>query len=275
MAESEKQDDVDPRHRLAQKYMQRAHETISAKEAERPKTQRQRPKQLAGKPRLADLQPSISSSTLLHGMMLMLVITAVLLVSTATYLLLDTAFLVGRAVALPVGILIFIGLSYSSAIYLGIVESTSHGHTEPDTALQGDWRDWFWTMPATWGVLLSSAGLGWLISRVAPGSTATIIGVSMWLGYPILQLSTLETGSFTSPISLPVLRTLATRPLIWMTFFAISFLLWKSVVWLGSATWRDPPFWTMCWMGPLTTVALLAYAWSLGQLARWLTIGGR
>lgn len=266
---------LDPRQRLAQKYMQQAHDDLSAREADKPKTQRQRSRRLEGKPKLSDLRPSISSSTLLHGMMLMLVITAVLLVSTANYLLLNIAFLAGRVIALPVGILIFIGLSYSSAFYLGIVESTSHGHTEPDSALAGDWRDWFWTMPATWGVLLAAAGVGWLVSRVVPDSTAAIIGLAMWLGYPILQLSTLETGSLAAPISPPVLRTLATRPLIWITFFAISFVLWKGLVWLGAATWRDPPFLTMLWMGPITTVVLVIYAWSLGQLARWLTIGGR
>ncbi len=275
MAETKKQQEIDPRHRLAQKYMQRAHDEISAKEAKKPQSQRQRPQRLAGKPTLADLRPSISSSTLLHGMMLMGVITVVLLLCTATYLLLNLAFIAGRVIALPVGITIFIGLSYSSAVFLGIVESTSHGHTEPDSAVEGDWRDWFWTMPATWGIVLASAGIGWLLSRLEPESTVTIIGAALWIVYPILQLSTLETGSIGAPISPPVLRSLATRPLIWMTFFAISFLLWKSVVWLAAATWRDPPFLTMLWMGPITTVAFLLYAWSLGQLARWLTIGGR
>lgn len=272
MAETKKQDEIDPRHRLAQKYMQAAHDDLSAKEAEKPRSQRQRPKHLAGKPTLADLRPSISSSTLVHGLMLTFVITAAALAWVVLFVMLNLAFLVGRVIALPVGILIFIGLSYASALYLGVVESTSHGHTEPDDALTGDWRDWFWTMPASWGILLASAALGWLISRVAPGSTAAIISATIWLAYPILQLCTLETGSFANPFSPPVLRSLLTRPLVWISFFVFSLLMWKTVVWLGHATWRDPPVLTMLLMGPIATFALLAYAWSLGQLARWLTI---
>ena len=275
MAETTSQDEVDPRHRLAQKYMQRAHDDLSAKEAEKPRSQRQRSSSLQGKPTLADLRPSIASSAVLHGMMLMFVLTVVLLLFTANYWLLNAAFLVGRAVAMAVGIVIFLGLSYTSALFLGIVESTSHGHTDPEPALAGDWRDWFWTMPASWGVLLATAALGWMLSKLSPDHTSTIIGATIWLGYPILQLSTLETGSIGQPFSLPVLSTLATRPLIWTTFFAISFVLWKTLLWLGAVTWRDPPFLTMLWMGPITTLVLLAYAWSLGQLARWLTIGGR
>ena len=275
MAELKQQNDADPRHRLAQKYLQTAHDDITCKDAEKPKTQRLRPSHLQGKPTLADLRPSISGSAIVHGILLSLLMIVVLMLSTMCYALLDTAFLAGRAIAVPVGILIFIGLSYTSAFYLGIIESTANGHTEPDAQLKGDWRDWFWTMPSTWGVLLASAGLGWFISRFNPESTWSILGATIWLGYPILQLSTLETGSFAEPFSFPVLRTLATRPLIWITLFALSFALWRGFVWVALATWRDPPYLTMLWMGPIVTFSLLLYAWLLGQLARWLAIGGR
>ena len=134
---------------------------------------------------------------------------------------------------MPVGILIFIGLSYASALYLGIIESTSHGHTTPDDQLQGDWRDWFWTLPATLGVLLMAMFVGWLISRFATESTWPIIGVTIWLLYPVLQLSTLETGSPAQPFSLPVLSSLPTRPLIWMTIYGVSFLLGASDLLVG------------------------------------------
>ncbi|MEM8945717.1 MAG: hypothetical protein AAGD11_11080 [Planctomycetota bacterium] len=275
MAETKQQQEVDPRHRLAQKYMQRAHQDLAAKEAEKPASQRERPRHLQGKPTLADLRPSISSSTLMHGMLLMLVITAVALASTVNYLMLNMAFLVGRAIALPVGILIFIGLSYASALYLGIVESTANGHTEPDSQLLGDWRDWFWTMPASWGILLASAGIGWLVSRVIPGSTATTISLTIWLAYPILQLSTLETGSPAGMISPPILKSLVGRPVAWIAFLAFSFALWHTIGWVAAATWRDPPFLTMLLMGPFVTLIFLIYAWSLGQLARWIAFDTR
>ena len=168
MNKTKQADEIDPRHRLAQKYMQRAHDDIASKEAEKPKSLRERPQSLHAKLTLADLRPSISNSTAMHALLLTLVVTVVLLGATVNYFLLNLAFIAGRAIAMPVGILIFIGLSYTSALFLGIVESTSNGHTEPDAMLTGDWRDWFWTMPASWGVLLMSAGFGWLLSRTEP-----------------------------------------------------------------------------------------------------------
>ncbi len=120
-----------------------------------------------------------------------------------------------------------------------------------------------------------TTGLGWAISRFAPSATWPIISGTVWLLYPVFQLSTLETGSFALPISVPVLSTLATRPLIWMSLYGLSFVLASVVAWLGQATWRDPPYLTMLWMGPVATVALMIYAWLIGQLARWFAIGGR
>jgi hypothetical protein len=187
----------------------------------------------------------------------------------------DSMFLVGRVMALPAGILMFIGLSYASAYFLGIIESTSHGYTTPDEMLTGDWRDWFWTLPATLGVLFMAAMVGWLISRVTPDATWMIIGISIWLLYPVLQLSTLETGSVGAPISLPVLGSLATRPLIWISLYGISFVLGQAVYQLWQITWPDRPFLTAFLGGPIAAIALLVYSWLLGQVARWLTIGGR
>ena len=277
MAESKttSSDETDPRRLLAQRYMQAAHDDLAAKDLEKPKMQRQRPRRLEGKPTWADLRPSISSSTYLHGLLVLFVLTGGLLALAVCYAIMNTLFVAGRVIALPAGILCFIGLSYCSAFYLGVIESTAQGHTEPDDALTGDWRDWFWTLPATVGVLLMTAGIGWLISRLAPDSTWTIIGVTIWLLYPVLQLSTLETGSIASPISLPVLSTLATRPLMWATLFGISFLLGKGVSSLTQVFWPARPFVTMLLVGPIATLSLLIYAWLLGQLARWLTIGGR
>ena len=42
MADTKNQEDLDPRHRLAQRYLQAARDNLAAKESELPKTQRQR-----------------------------------------------------------------------------------------------------------------------------------------------------------------------------------------------------------------------------------------
>lgn len=275
MADTEKPGDIDPRHRMAQRYLQTARDDLAAKEAEKPKPQRRRPTRLAEKPTLADLKPSIAASTVVHAILLSAALSAGFMTVTICFAIMDSMFLVGRVIALPAGILMSIGLSYASAFFLGVIESTSHGYTTPDDMLTGDWRDWFWTLPSTLGVLFMATMLGWLISRVAPDSTWMILGISVWLCYPVLQLSTLETGSFTAPISLPVLGTLATRPLIWISLFGISFVLGRGVYQLTQITWPQRPLLTAFLLGPIAAVALFVYAWLLGQVARWLTIGGR
>lgn len=260
---------------MAQRYLQAARDDLASKEAEKPRSHRQRPADRDGQPTLADLAPSIGGSTIVHAILLAVVLTLAAVISIWCYVVMDTLFVVGRVMALPTGVVAIVALSYASACYLGIIESTSHGFTTPDDALSGDWRDWVWTVPSTVGMLAIAAALGYAISRIAPAATWQIVGVTVLLVYPVLQLSTLETGSPTAPISPAVFSTLATRPLIWMTLYGASFVLATFVGTIAYAAWRDPPYATMLIMGPIATATLLVYAWLLGQVARWLTIGGR
>ncbi|MCA9231479.1 MAG: hypothetical protein KDA57_12570 [Planctomycetales bacterium] len=266
---------VDPRHRLAQRYLQAARDDLAAKEAEKPKSQRKRPAQRDGQPSLVDLAPSIDSSTFVHGILLAIVLTIAALAAIWCYVVMDAAFVAGRIVAMPTGIVVFIAVSYASACFLGILESTAQGHTTLEHSLSGDWRDWFWTVPSTLGMLGIAAGLGFLLSRGAPQDTWTVIGVTILFVYPLVQLSCLETGSPAAPVSIPILWTLTTRPLIWLALYALSFGLALLVTALAKLTWRDPPYVTMLLMGPVSAAALIVYAWLLGQVARWLSIRGK
>jgi hypothetical protein len=64
-----------------------------------------------------------------------------------------------------------------------------------------------------------------------------------------------------------VLQSLPKHPLGWFVFYAITFAL-ANVLWaVARLSWRDPPYVTVLIMGPLATLALLFYAWLLGQLA--------
>jgi hypothetical protein len=191
------------------------------------------------------------------------------------YVLLDLAFIAGRIIALPTAVIIFLALSYGSAFYLGIVESTSHGRTSPDDALSGSWQGWFWSLPSTLGMAAAAAGIGWLVSLPFAGAGWEVIGVTAVLLYPLLQLSMLETGSALAPISLKVFRTLGTRPLAWISVYAVTLVIFTLVALLARVAWRDPPYVTMLVMGPVATIALLVYGLLLGTLARWFTLKGK
>ena len=266
--------EVDPRKAMAQRYLERARAELAAKEAERPVRRRSEPESDTPAT-LGNLQPRLSGSTYIHLLLLMPVVTLSGLAILWCYVLLNFDVLVGRVIALPTGILLYVAISYASAYYLGLIESTSRGETNPDEALRGDWRDWFWLVPSTVGMFAAAAGIGYLLSLPFPNARWEVIGVTTLLLYPILQLSCLETGSPLSPFSLPVFSTLFTRPLMWTSLYGISFVAALGLSAVAKIAWRDPPYFTVMVLGPLVTITLLIYGLLLGTAARWLSLKGR
>jgi hypothetical protein len=257
--------EVDPRHALAQKYLRQASARLAEEEAEKPRAQRRRTG-ADGEPRVAAFTLSIAPPTFLHVALAAFVLTFDALALLMTYHMLQVQFIVGRIVALPAGVLTAAVWAYVSVCYLGVIESTATGHTNVDS-LSGDWREWFWTLPASLGMLAISAAFGWIISLVLPVNVWLLIALSVLLTFPIFQLSSLETGSPLAPLSIPVLRSLFKHPIAWFVLYAISFAV-VNLLWLiGRWAWNDPPYSTMLIMGPIVTVALFFYAWLLGQLA--------
>jgi hypothetical protein len=255
---------VDPRIALAQRYLQSAATETVEKEAAKPRAHRTP----AGDSRPRAFSLSISMATIVHIPLAAAIFTfAAMAVLWCLHLMLSgVGFRAGQVIAIPVGIVVAIALSYVSALYLGIIESTSTGRTEVDS-LAGDWRDWFWTLPATLGMLSIAAFVGWFLSLGLPVNVWFLIAVCALVLYPILQLSSLETGSPFAPLSIPVLKSIGQHPYGWFVFYAVTFAL-ANVLWaLIKLTWRDPPYSTVLIMAPLVCVALLVYAWLLGQLA--------
>jgi uncharacterized membrane protein len=255
---------VDPRVALAQQYLKSATINIAEKEAAQPRAHRAAAASRRNGSRVFSL--SISPATFVHFLLAMVAFTfAALAVLWCLHLLLLN-FVAGRIVALPTGVIVFATLSYLSALFLGVIESTSTGHTEVDS-LPGDWRDWFWTLPSTLGMLAVAAFVGWFLSLGVPLNVWLLIALCALLLYPILQLSSLETGSPVAPLSLPVLQSFVQHPFGWFIFYAITFAL-ANLLWaVARLAWRDPPYSTILIVGPLATLALLFYAWLLGQLA--------
>jgi hypothetical protein len=265
-----KNEPVDPRLALAQKYLQEANAKLDDEEASRPKSQR---RAASGSRGSAGFQFSIAPATVLHVVLAALGTTFIFLALTLSYHAMHVEFTVGRVIAASTAVLTAAMAGYLSVCYLGIIESTSTGQTNVDS-LSGDWREWFWTLPATLGMFAISAGIGWLLSLVLPVSVWFLIAVSALITYPIFQLSSLETGTPAQPLSLPVLKSLVKHPAAWFVMYAISLAL-VNVVWLvARLAWMDPPYGTMLVLGPVVTIALFFYGWLLGQLAHIISRGG-
>lgn len=267
---------VDPRQALAQQYLQQAQSKLAEEEASRPKAVRR-----AAQPRsTAGFSVSIDKSVYLHAMLVSIALAFAALMILMCYAFMNQSAVppgmmgvVVYTIAIPVGVVTFAALSYVSVCFLSIVESTTAGHTEIGEALYGGWREWFWTLPTTLGMLAIAAAVGWGLSFLVPVSVWLLIEICFVVAYPILQLSALETGTPTAPVSYMVVRSLVKRPVAWFVFYAISLALVSTVWFIARLAWYDPPVVTMIIMGPVLAVALFAYGWLLGQLATLISTG--
>ncbi len=264
-----RQADVDPRAVLAQSYLQSARAKLAEEEAAKPRAQRRAEQGSAP----SGFSLSVAPATFLHVALGALALTIAFLALTLAYHMMHVDFTVGRVVGLSTGVLTAAVLGYLSVCYLGVIESTSTGQTNVDS-LSGDWREWFWTLPASVGMFALSAALGWVLSLTLPIGVWPLIAVSVLITYPIFQLSSLETGSPAQPLSLPVLASLAKHPRAWFAMYALSLAAVNAVWLVARLSWHDPPYVTMLVLGPVVTVALYFYAWLLGQLARVISAGG-
>jgi hypothetical protein len=257
----------DPRVALARKYLKAAETELAEKDAEKPRAQRVRTTK-GGGPRAFSL--AVAPATFVHVILGTLALTFAAYAVVFCIHLLLTYFVAGRIIALPTGVVVAAALGYLSVLFLGIIESTSTGYTNVDV-LQGDWQDWFWTLPSTLGMFGFAAFIGWIISLVTPLSVWVVIGLSVLILYPFLQLSSLETGSPMAPLSLPVVQSIPKHPFGWFVFYAISFAVANMLWVLGKMTWHGNPYETLAIVGPTAAVALFFYAWMLGQLAHLIS----
>lgn len=265
---------VDPRLALAQKYMTSATAHVAEKEKELPRSRRAGG---AGR-KSAAFSFSIAPATFVHILLSAIVLTFCACAWVWAIALMNHAasFVAGRIVATSAGFPTAAALGYFSICYLGVIESTAGGRTEVDI-LQGDWRDWFWTLPMTLGMAAVAAGVGWVLSLVLPINVWVLVGLCLFAFYPLLQLSALETGTPLAPLSVVVARSLVKHPFAWLLLYGVSFAVVQVLLLIGFTILKDPTeaaVWTtILLLGPLVTVALFFYAWLLGQLAHLISTG--
>ncbi len=262
---------VDPRVAIARQYMKSAAADLAEKEAELPRSRRT---SSATGGTQAAFAFSISPATFLHVLLSVITVTFCACAWLWCFVLMMNymTFDAGRIIAMPTGFVTAATLGYLSICYLGVIESTAAGHTEVDI-LQGDWRDWFWTLPMTLGMAAVAAGIGWLLSLALPISVWLLIALCLFLLYPVLQLSALETGSPLAPLSVVVVRSITKHPFAWLVLYGGSFAVMQGLFLVYRLAWVDPPFATILVLGPMVTVALFFYAWLLGQLAHLISTG--
>ena len=269
---SSKPSDVDPRQALAQQYLARAEAEITAAEEAKPKRRTGKATSATGPP--AGFSLAIERTSFVHLLLVALALTAAALACLFCYHMLHVMFVAGRVIALPAGVVTAAALSYASVCYLGVIESTANGETNATEAMSGDWREWFWTLPTTLGMLAIAAVCGYGLGFFVPEARWLITGLVAFILYPVLQLSSLANGSPLAPLSLDVLRTLGSRPVPWILVYVVGGVLVGAIALIVRLAWMDPPYGTVLIVGPVVTFALAVYAWFMGQLARQISLGG-
>jgi hypothetical protein len=190
-----------------------------------------------------------------------------LLLVTFCYHMLNIMFVLGRILGLPVGILTAAVMSYVSAMYLCVVRDTAEGCDAIEDWSDESWRERFWTLPSTLGMLIIALGAGWFIGRLAGDIWWLPALLIALLLYPVLQLCSLDADSVIMPVSARILRTLSTHASEWAIFYVETSALIFGFCTLAYAVFADPPYVSVIILTPFLSTLILVYGRLLGRLA--------
>lgn len=176
---------------------------------------------------------------------------------------------------LPIIWISFMTVSYSSACFMSVLESTTGGLDEIEAWPEPNWREWMpqmfylgWIAGApsaiSYGiaVLLEMAGL-------RPGLSLA----AFFLLYPISLLSALEANTVWVPLTWPIVSSLARWWWCWLTFYVLAGLTLGTVVVAGAAIVVSGQALLALALGPITAAGILIYARLLGRLGWRMTSG--
>ena len=162
------------------------------------------------------------------------------------------------------------------ATCLAILQDTANGQDEisqwPEGGLFGMLAGAFPFAMAVFFSLLPGIILYTLagVVGVMEASRWIFLEFSLYLLFPVVQLSILESDSLTMPFSQPILRSLRDEFLLWFTFYLTSLALALIVaVMYAGVTW-DTSFLVLLVMGAVWIFLLFLYFRLLGRLA-WAT----
>lgn len=156
--------------------------------------------------------------------------------------------------------------SFSSACFMLVIEQTAQGSDAVEQWPSGLWRDWFWTLPTTVGLLVPPAVLIDLLRREMGLHSWLPLLPLVFLVYPFMLASALDNGSPLSAFSKNVLRSLKSVWWAWAIVIGVSAVM--TVAWAAAFVWAFPyqPWGTILVMVPLLPGMLLLYARMMGRL---------
>jgi DNA-directed RNA polymerase subunit M/transcription elongation factor TFIIS len=174
-------------------------------------------------------------------------------------------------VAVIIGLMWF---AFAAACALAIVRDTASGCDRIQNWPEMSFIDWLfeplYVFNSVGISLLPGAGLAWLLVQYGKPSEVAM-PVSVFLVFPFVLLSMLETNSPLGAISWPVCQTLWRAPLGWIAFYLTSAILLGAAVTVMIGAVSASQLWViLVAVLPLTAIGLI-YFRLLGRLAWYCT----
>ncbi len=162
-------------------------------------------------------------------------------------------------------------LSLVSACCQTALQDTADGHPLPQEHTMPELGQWIF-IAISWLMLgTAAASIGFPLS-LAIGPMAFFI--TLWIFFPFLLLSSLETESVLMPFSMPVVRSLGYQLGSWVMFYLLVTLMAAAVGVAAYYSFDFSPLATFFVGGPVLATVALVYARLLGRLA-WKASGSR
>lgn len=168
--------------------------------------------------------------------------------------------------------------SFAASCASTVIQETAEGADAIADWPSPDWREWFFPLLYVMFVAGLSVGAGWGVRTLArlAGAEPLVVGLSfvgtVFISFPIIWLSALESGSLLSPFSAPVLSSLFRLFWAWLLFYLqTGFWLAVLVALVGALVhfgwnWGIGPI-----VAPLLAAYWFVYPRLLGRLG-WLIV---
>jgi DNA-directed RNA polymerase subunit RPC12/RpoP len=171
--------------------------------------------------------------------------------------------------ALPAIWVTFLALSYTVACCLTIIEDTGNGIQNIDEWPEPDWREWMVNLIYLGFLFSLGQVLVYFLGSVA-GPALDFLNLSLILVcaiYPVILLSSLESGSAMIPFSKGVFVSMLTHFRYWVLYYVIS--AGVTFAW-GVSVYYSLRFsfvWSGVWQGMLIATLAIVQARLVGRLA--------
>jgi len=170
---------------------------------------------------------------------------------------------------------VFFSLWISSSA-LKIVTETANGADRIEEWASEDFVDWAFEALYLVNSVVLSLLVGWGVQALAPRlpPDVTVIG-SLFLLFPVILLSMLETGSAMNPISPALLKSLFLQWWAWLGFYVLAAMLLVAVAGVVLGLWLGIGFWSAFPASLAIAPALMIYFRLLGRLGWYITVRSR